>query len=95
MIALLLACTEPDPALVLDGDPEAGAVIWAGECGLCHGQSGEGTPRGSALVGILDRESPAYVLDVVRFGISTMPAYETRYADQDLADLLAWMTASL
>lgn len=94
MIALLLACTV-DPALQLDGDPVPGGQIWSAECGLCHGQQGQGTPRGSALVGVLDRRSPTEVLDTVRFGVSTMPSYSNRLDDQDLADLLAWIRTEL
>ncbi|MEZ4321466.1 MAG: cytochrome c [Myxococcota bacterium] len=94
MILLALACV-PDPALSLDGDPEAGEALWLAECGLCHGPSGEGTPRGSPLVGVFERREPREVVEIVRFGISTMPAYEERFDDQDLADLLAWMMAGL
>ena len=90
----LMAC-DTDPVLALDGDADAGAQTWAAECGLCHGQNAEGTSRGSGLVGIFERRTDEEILDVVRFGVATMPAYEERLSDQDLADLLAWMQQEL
>ena len=94
----LLACTpaaEVDPALELPGDVVAGEPLWLGECGLCHGLDGEGTSRGGPLIGIFERQTEAEVLLTVRMGVSSMPPYDDFYSDQELADLLAWMRASL
>lgn len=90
----MIGCIQ-DPVLTLEGDAQAGAVTWQDECGLCHGQEAQGTPRGSPLVGIFERLTVDQVLDTVRFGIDTMPAYGTALTDQDLADLLAWMEQDL
>lgn len=84
---LLLGCA--DPALRIEGDPVAGRALWDGECSLCHGVDGEGSSRGSALVGVLDREPARDVLRVIRTGSGSMPAYGSELDDVDLADLLA------
>lgn len=86
--ALLLAGCG-DPALGIEGDPVAGRALWDGECSLCHGVDGEGTSRGGALVGVLDRHPAREVLRVIRTGSGSMPAYGTELDDGDLADLLA------
>jgi mono/diheme cytochrome c family protein len=103
-LLLLVACeAEPeeppppptDPALLLEGDPVAGEPFYTSDCGLCHGLQGEGTSRGSALVGIFDRRTDMEVVLAIRNGVGDMPAFDTFYTDQELADLLAWMRDSL
>lgn len=87
MLSLLLACQ--DPALVLEGDPDAGAVTYDAECTLCHAPDGTGSSRGPAITGLFDRLAPSLTLQVIREGRGTMPAFPL--ADQELADLLAWL----
>lgn len=94
MILLWFACAG-DPVLDLTGNVDSGALTWQDECGLCHGQQGEGTSRGGTLVDVFDRLDEEEVLDAVRFGVSSMPPYQERLSDQDLADLLAWMHENL
>lgn len=83
MLILALACA--DPALQLEGDPTAGAVLYDAECTLCHGLVGEGTSRGPDLRGLEERLAPSLALQAIREGRGSMPAYD--FGDQELADL--------
>jgi cytochrome c oxidase subunit 2 len=86
---------EPDRVaeiLALDGDAIAGADVYDAECAACHGLNGEGGV-GPPLASVA-RLAPEDIVRSVIEGVgSGMPAFD-RLPDQDVADVLVYITES-
>ncbi|MCL1594309.1 MAG: c-type cytochrome [Actinomycetia bacterium] len=68
--------------------PTTGASAYVAFCGACHGANGSGTALGPDIVG----ESRSEIIDVVRKGDGTMPAFSAAaLSDKLLADLATYM----
>jgi len=78
-----------DVILALEGDVAAGESVFAAECAVCHGDSGEGGsgPAMSEVVGGLD---DAALIGVVVDGVGSMPDLSD-LPDQDIADVTAYV----
>ncbi len=97
-LMLLLACADPadDPgvAAVLDlqGVVVDGAAVFAESCTACHGPDAKGNEAGPDLVDKLTRREDAEVVETILYGgLGQMGAYEDILADQEVADVLAWL----
>jgi mono/diheme cytochrome c family protein len=75
--------------LDLTGDSANGELVYADNCATCHGLNGEGGsgPSMASAVGEGDQE----IVDVILSGEDSMPAFDS-LPDQDIADVLAWIT---
>lgn len=77
----------------LDRDPDAGAAIFAGRCGGCHGADGAGTAFAPSLFERVPlREDRALVQTLVQ-GRGPMPAWGEVLGDRELADVLGFLRA--
>ena len=91
-VLVLAACGGGyDKVLELDGDIVSGEFIYGGYCASCHGDEGEGL-NGPALTERLPLLTSAEILEQVETGGNGMPAYEGEFTDQELADLLEYLT---
>jgi mono/diheme cytochrome c family protein len=63
--------------------------VFADNCSGCHGLSGEGANGGPTLVGVTDR---AAALRQVWNGGGGMPAFAGTLSDQEIADVVAYVT---
>ena len=82
-----------ETVLALTGDASTGEALFGTECASCHGASGEGG-FGPAMDTIIPSRSDEEIADATLFGAGTaMPAHEY-LSDQDVADLLAFLTAT-
>lgn len=91
---LLAACNtgKTSEIAALDGDPDAGAVIYEDNCATCHAADGSGG-TGPDLTG--ESEGPEEVIDVVYGGEDEMPAFSGSLSDQDIADVAAFVVEVL
>lgn len=90
--ALLVGCaggeeSRADTILGLSGDATAGADVYDANCASCHGTDGSGGSGPSLLD---EYPGAAEAVDVILEGTGDMPAFDT-LADQDIADLLAFL----
>ncbi len=87
----LAACggRDPDDILALDGDPAAGAEVFASRCARCHGDDGRGTERGPDLAEEVPDASDEDLVDQIVNGGWDMPAIDV--TDQEAADVLAFL----
>jgi mono/diheme cytochrome c family protein len=94
-VALLAACggkdDRVDEILALDGDADAGAEVFASTCAGCHGADGGGG-SGPNLQGEDEVEE---VTEVVLYGEEEMPGFDGDLTDQEIADVVAYVTEAL
>jgi len=84
-IELVVAAVD-DPALV-----EPGSLVYAENCAGCHGDAGEGTPRGRPLTGVAAQEPDRSVHAAsVWNGKGNMPSFSSRITAEDLDAVLAF-----
>ena len=78
--------------LALTGDSANGELVYlANSCGACHGGAGEGSVSlGAPPIG--PPTDPTVLVENVLFGAGDMVAYGDVLSDQEVADLLAWVT---
>lgn len=74
--------------LALDGDAEAGAVVYGSTCAACHGSDGEGgsAPALGPSVAVHTEEM---LVEIVVYGVETMPAQDL--PDQAVADVVTYL----
>lgn len=90
--ALLVACgTNYDKVLALTGDPVAGEFLYQGYCESCHAADGTGL-SGPDLTERLPTLTSPEILEQIEVGGNGMPAFEGEFTDQELADLLEFLT---
>ncbi|MFL6417526.1 MAG: c-type cytochrome, partial [Bryobacteraceae bacterium] len=69
----------------------AGADIYQGQCGTCHGQNRAGSPPDfPSLVNITDRITDAQIADIIHTGRRRMPAFPS-ITDQQTAQLISFL----
>jgi mono/diheme cytochrome c family protein len=94
-LTLALAACAPSPEvqaiLDLEADEAAGGSLYADHCAECHGESGEGGTAGP----IDHPHSDASTVRTILEGNATMPAFGDQLQDQDIADLNAYVQASI
>jgi mono/diheme cytochrome c family protein len=73
--------------LALEGDVDAGAVVFTDTCELCHAAGAVGG-SGPAIAGYADAE---VLVDTVLSGKGTMPSFADQLEDQEVADVLAYV----
>ena len=78
-----------DDILALEGDVVAGEAVFAAECAVCHGDSGEGG-SGPAMSGAIGGFDDADLIGVVVNGVGSMPDLAD-LPDQDIADVTAYV----
>ena len=77
-----------DDILALEGDPVNGAEVYAANCASCHAADGSG---GSGP-NIQGEDEDAEVAEVVLEGEEDMPAFDGDLTDQEIADVVAYVT---
>jgi mono/diheme cytochrome c family protein len=86
---------EPEGGTAGQGDPEAGAEVFAaGGCGGCHVLEAAGT---SGSVGPnLDESKPAYdlIVDRVTNGQGVMPSFKDQFSEQEIQNVAAYVFES-
>lgn len=95
LLALPLGgCHDPRVAdiLALDGDPDAGAVVYHRVCDGCHSTT-DGGPFGPVGPFVRERSDEAVLHRVLRGKAPDMPPFDDELEDQELADLLAHLRA--
>lgn len=93
LFALLLACAgegRVDDILALTGDPVAGEAVFDSSCASCHGAAGSGGSGGALSGG-----DPQGVAETVLFGNDEMPAFDGDLSDQEIAEVVAYVTEVL
>jgi mono/diheme cytochrome c family protein len=94
-LAVLAACGGKDDRveeiLALDGDADAGAEVFGSSCAGCHGADGGGG-SGPNLQGEDEAED---VAEMVLTGDGSMPAFDGELSDQEIADVVAYVTEAL
>jgi mono/diheme cytochrome c family protein len=82
----------PDVPELPEGDPGAGADVWASAgCGSCHVLADAGS---TGVIGPdLDQSQPdlALVIDRVLNGAGAMPSFREQLDDQQIADVAAYV----
>ncbi|MCB9685365.1 MAG: cytochrome c [Alphaproteobacteria bacterium] len=97
-LALLVGCggddgggSRVDDIMALTGDAAAGESVFASNCAVCHGADGTGG-TGPDITGESEADEVAgYVLD----GADGMTAFDGVLSDQEIADVVAYVTESL
>ncbi len=74
---------------MLQGDAQAGAMLYAGECTVCHGEHGQGGVYDFDLVQSVSVHGDDELAQSIIGGLKDMPPYGNTYDDQQIADLLA------
>jgi cytochrome c551 len=92
VLLLLGGCGDGyDKILALDGDATAGEFLYTGYCEDCHGGTGQGV-SGPDLTERLPLMTSTEILEQIETGGNGMPAWEGQFDDQQLADLLEYLT---
>lgn len=90
-VSLLLAGCATDSQvtdiLALEGDATAGETLFADNCASCHGADATGGSGPDLTSEEMGEEAVGVILD----GEEDMPAFADSLADQDIADILAWI----
>jgi len=73
------------------GDAQAGAQVFADNCATCHGDDGSG----GAGPPLDTFDDPTAVEQQVRNGGGGMPAFEGQLSDQEIADVVAYVTQDI
>lgn len=93
---ILVGCAGSDDKvsgiLELEGDAALGETLYADNCAGCHGADGEGG-SGPAMTDEVPELSDEEIVDVIVNGYEEMPAQD-QLADQDVADVLAYLNAT-
>lgn len=95
LFSFLAACggtTPSDDILSLTGDAANGETLYAAQCAGCHGVDGSGTGAGPNITG---EEVEDEVVDIIVNGEESMPAFGDSLSDQEIADVLAYLDASI
>jgi mono/diheme cytochrome c family protein len=79
--------------LGMSGDAAAGEAVYTATCSGCHGAAGEGG-TGPALSDVVADHSEEHMISVIYYGDGTMPAYGGTLAEQDIADVVAYIVAN-
>ena len=102
-LSLLMACGDKgddtgastggpyDGILALTGDEANGETVYLSTCSGCHAADGTGG-TGPSLVEKASEHGDEGLLDIVFNGTGSMPGFSP--ADQDAADLLAYIRAN-
>lgn len=80
-----------DDILALTGDSAAGAGVFADNCAVCHGADG----TGGSGPDVTSEDDEAEVAEVVLFGEEEMTPFDGVLTDQEIADVVAYVTAGL
>jgi mono/diheme cytochrome c family protein len=92
LLPLILACGGDgriDDVLALEGDPTNGEAVYLDTCAGCHGEDGTG---GSAEGIVGEDEGEDELAEVILFGEDEMPAFDGDLTDQEIADVIAFVT---
>ena len=91
---------QPDGADATGGDAAAidalmsnGRTIFAVNCSICHGRSGEGG-QGVALAGNANLEDDLHVIDTILHGFGYMPPFAARLDDTEVAAVASYVRNS-
>ncbi len=77
----------------VEGDPTAGAQVFARECQVCHGERGQGGVGASLSDVIASNQPAAFIRQVVTEGVdgSPMPAFEGVLGEDDVENVVAYV----
>lgn len=90
--ASLAGCgTNYEKILALDGDAVKGQILYESNCGTCHGDDGTGV-TGPALTDVVPVLTSTEILETIETGPGAMPDFSDYFTDQQLADLLEYVT---
>lgn len=91
--AVLLGGCGPnyDKILGLQGDAVKGQILYEAHCGTCHGDDGTGV-TGPDLTALLPTLTGTEILQAIEEGPGAMPDFAGYFEDQQLADILEYMT---
>ena len=97
MLAFATGCSSKkensprNPAvLALKGNVENGTILHKRDCSGCHGLDGKSGSAGENTVSVAKSDANEF-LNYVIDGEDSMPSFGSRYNDQNLADLLAYV----
>lgn len=98
-LALLVGCggddegtgSRVDDIMALTGDAAAGETVFANNCAVCHGADGTGG-SGPDITG---EDSAEEVAEIVLNGEEGMTAFDGVLTDQEIADVVAYVTETL
>jgi quinoprotein glucose dehydrogenase len=86
----LAGCADKaERAVSLEGDPAAGADLWAEHCQECHASDGTGTETGPDLTD--DSDTPDQLADKILNGWGEMDGFDDELSAQEVADLIAFL----
>lgn len=90
----LVGCGDPrvGDVLDLDGDVDAGELVYVAECADCHGADGTGGDGGPP---INHGHGARHTVGQILYGGGTMPAFEGELVDQEVADVNAYVQAHI
>ena len=94
-VLFLAACGDQsrvDDILALSGDATAGESVFSANCAACHGADGTG---GSGPDLTSEGESDAELAEYVLFGEEEMPGFDGDLDDQEIADVVAYVSEVL
>ena len=92
LVLLVAGCGDRyDEIIQLEGDPVVGQFIYEGNCVSCHGAEGEGV-SGPALTERVAVLTSTEILQAIDEGPGDMPAFDGEFDDQEMADLLEYLT---
>lgn len=77
--------SQVDGILALSGDAAAGAPLYASNCAGCHGEDGKGGSFDEAVTGSSENK----VASIVLSGDGSMPSYQDKLSDQEIANIIA------
>ncbi len=80
-----------EEVLALEGDATNGAEVYAVNCAGCHGADGSGG-SGPNIQGEDEEEE---VASVILEGEDSMPSFDGDLTDQEIADVVAFVTTTL
>jgi mono/diheme cytochrome c family protein len=77
--------------LALEGNPTEGQILYEEHCASCHGVDGGGV-SGPALTERVPGLTGTEILQTIDEGPANMPDFSGTFSDQDLADILEYVT---
>jgi mono/diheme cytochrome c family protein len=80
-----------EDVLNLVGDPIVGEFLYDNKCRSCHGEDGTGV-SGPDLTAIVPQRTSCDIVATVIEGPGAMPAFDKDLDDQELADLIEFVT---
>ncbi len=69
-----------------------GAQVFSGNCAVCHGPAGKGTPTAPSLETVND---PAFIMQTVRSGKDGMPSFAARLSDAQIGAVASYVSTSI